>query len=464
METILNRNTAKDIWDSMKQKYQGSTKVKRAQLQALRRDFEVLAMRESESVDDYFARTLAVANKMKSFGENIEQVTIVEKILRSMSAKFNYVVCSIEESNDVTSLSIDELQSSLIVQEKRMQSQNQQISHDEQALRVTNGGRGRGRGRNSTRGRGRGRQNKDAIECYKCHKMGHYHNECPELGENANYAQFNDEEEMLLMAKATCEESKTEVWFLDSGCSNHMIGNKDWLYEFDENYKDSVRLGDDSRMNVMGRGNVMMCINGRIHVITSVFYIPGLKTNLLSIGQIQQKNVTIVFKNDLCKLYHDEKGLLFETHMSSNRMYVLNATVMMPRCLKTSTQERSQLWHNRYAHLSIKGLNTLVKKDMVKGLPDLEEIEDKCADCLTGKQHRNHIPKQAKWRASSKLELVHSDICGPINPTSNGGNRYFITFTDDLTRKTWIYFMKEKSSALELFKKFNNKWCFSFFF
>jgi hypothetical protein len=206
METILNRNTAKDIWDSMKQKYQGSTKVKRAQLQALRRDFEVLAMGESESVDDYFARTLAVANKMKSFGENIEQVTIVEKILRSMSAKFNYVVCSIEESNDVTSLSIDELQSSLIVQEKRMQSQNQQNNHDEQALRVTNGGRGRGRGRNSTRGRGRGRQSKDAIECYKCHKMGHYQNECPELGENANYAQFDDEEEMLLMAKATCEE------------------------------------------------------------------------------------------------------------------------------------------------------------------------------------------------------------------------------------------------------------------
>jgi hypothetical protein len=50
--------------------------------------------------------------------------------------------------------------------------------------------------------------------------------------------------------------------------------------------------------------------------------------------------------------------------------------------------------------------------------------------------------------------LVHSDICGPINPTSNGGNKYFITFTDDLTRKTWIYFMKEKSTALELFKKF----------
>jgi hypothetical protein len=187
-----------------------------------------------------------------------------------------------------------------------------------------------------------------------------------------------------------------------------MIGNKDWLYEFDGDYKDSFKLGDDSRMNVVGRGNVKLCINGKIHVITSVFYIPGLKTNLLSIGQIQQKNVTIVFKNDLCKLYHDEKGLLFETHMSTNRMYVLNATVVMPRCLKTSTQERSQLWHNEYAHLNIKGLNTLVKKNMVKGLPTLEESEDKCADCLTGKQNRSPIPKQAKWRASSKLELVHS--------------------------------------------------------
>jgi hypothetical protein len=91
---------------------------------------------------------------------------------------------------------------------------------------------------------------------------------------------------------------------------------------------------------------------------------------------------------------------------------------------------------------------------MVKGLPELQQTEEKCVSCLAGKQHRDSIPKQANWRASAKLELVHTDICGPINPQSNGGNRYFITFTDDLTRKTWIYLMKEKSSALDLFKKF----------
>jgi RNase H-fold protein (predicted Holliday junction resolvase) len=67
---------------------------------------------------DYFTRTLTIANKMTFHGERMEQVTVVEKILRSIHAKFNYVVCSIEESNDVTTLSIYELHSSLIVHEQ----------------------------------------------------------------------------------------------------------------------------------------------------------------------------------------------------------------------------------------------------------------------------------------------------------------------------------------------------------
>jgi hypothetical protein len=92
METILVKDTAKDIWDSMRRKYSGSNKVKRAQWQALRREFEILAMKEGESIDDYFSRTLAIANKMSAQGERVAQTTIVEKILRSLTAKFNYVV------------------------------------------------------------------------------------------------------------------------------------------------------------------------------------------------------------------------------------------------------------------------------------------------------------------------------------------------------------------------------------
>ena len=199
LETILNKETARDIWTSMRQKFQGSTKVKRAQLQALRREFEILSMKDNETVNEYFSRTLAIANKMTAHGESMGQTKVVEKVLRSMTSKFNYVVCSIEESNDVTALTIDELQSSLLVHEQRMQYTLEK--DEEQALKVSSAGRGgnRGRGRNGGRGRGRGRQSKELVECYRCHKLGHYQNECPTWEEGANYAEFNEKEEVLAM-------------------------------------------------------------------------------------------------------------------------------------------------------------------------------------------------------------------------------------------------------------------------
>ncbi|KAK2363323.1 secreted RxLR effector protein [Trifolium repens] len=95
-----------------------------------------------------------------------------------------------------------------------------------------------------------------------------------------------------------------------------------------------------------------------------------------------------------------------------------------------------------------------VVTEMVKGLPVIQETEETCEECIVGKQRRDSIPKIANWRANEKLQLVHSDICRPINPTSNGGSRYFITFTDDFSRKTWTYVLTEKSNALAIFKKF----------
>ncbi|MCI08289.1 retrovirus-related Pol polyprotein from transposon TNT 1-94, partial [Trifolium medium] len=195
---------------------------------------------------------LAIANKMNSHGENLTQGTIVEKILRSLTSRFNYVVCSIEESNDVTTMTVDELQRSLLVHEQRMKSQKD----EEQVLKVTNGGIGYGRGENSYgrgRGRGRGRGgrgakfNRDLVECYKCHKLGHFQSDCPSWEEdNANYAQFDEEEEILLMAQETKtkdlqeSDARNELWFLDSGCSNHMVGNRNWLFDYDDTFKDSV--------------------------------------------------------------------------------------------------------------------------------------------------------------------------------------------------------------------------------
>jgi len=213
LETILDKETSKGIWDSMKKKFHGNARVKRAQLQALRKDFETLHMKEGENVSDYFARTLTITNRMRFHGEKISDVTVIEKILRSMTSKFNYVVCSIEESKDLDTMSIDELQSSLLVHAQRMQG----YIVEEQALQIThdnNFGRP-SRGRSSFRGRGRGRErqgtDKSLVECFYCHDLGHFQYECPRKGRRnesqVNFTEAINDEPLLLMAYTEIEET-----------------------------------------------------------------------------------------------------------------------------------------------------------------------------------------------------------------------------------------------------------------
>jgi transposase InsO family protein len=400
---------------------------------------------------------------MKIHGENMQQVVIIEKILRSMTSRFDYVVCSVEESNNLDTLTIDELQSSLLVHEQRMNGHG----GDEQALKVTYndriGGRGGGRAHGVFRGRGRGRGrqafNKAIVECYKCHQLGHFQYECPKWEKEANYAELEEKEEMLLMSYVELNQSRREdVWFLDSGCSNHMCANKEWFSDLEEEFWQSVKLGNNSKMVVLGKGNIRLQIAGVTQVITDVFYIPKLKNNLLSVGKLQERGVALLIQHGVCRVYHPKKGLIMQTAMFANRMFILLARILpkAPTCFQTILEDNTHLWHCRYGHLSFKGLRTLQYKQMVRGLPQLKAPSKICTDCMVGKQHRDAIPKRSLWRASQRLQLVHADICGPIKPVSNSKKRYFISFIDDYSRKVWIYFLVEKSEAFTIFKNYKN--------
>lgn len=151
---------------------------------------------------------------------------------------------------------------------------------------------------------------------------------------------------------------------------------------------------------------------------------------------------------------HGNKGLIMNTKISSNKMFVVSAPIVLPMCMKVSTNNITHLWHCRYDHLSFKGLDWLIKNEMLKGMSSFKDLENACSYCLRGKQHREAIPNHDKWRAKENLELLYSDVCWPIKITLNGGSRYFITFMYDFSRKTWIYFLHEKAGAFDVFKQF----------
>ena len=92
--------------------------------------------------------------------------------------------------------------------------------------------------------------------------------------------------------------------------------------------------------------------------------------------------------------------------------------------------------------------------NLVLGLHILKTGElSLCEPCIEGKQHRLPFPKEAK-QAEELLEIVHSDICGPMSQDSFSGTKYFITFTDDKCRQSTIYFLKSKGEVFSRFQEY----------
>ncbi|KAJ8707740.1 hypothetical protein PYW07_011417 [Mythimna separata] len=107
------------------------------------------------------------------------------------------------------------------------------------------------------------------------------------------------------------------------------------------------------------------------------------------------------------------------------------------------------LWHQRMGHLNFTSLN--IVPYYTEGVKLSTGMETSiCVTCLEGKQTRKPFPAVGS-RASILLELIHSDVCGPMQQISIGGARYFVTFIDDFSRPVHIYTMKNKSDVFEKF-------------
>nr|XP_017228871.1 PREDICTED: uncharacterized protein LOC108204088 [Daucus carota subsp. sativus] len=122
---IMNATSAKQAWDILKAEFEGNEKTTKIRLQNLRREFENLKMKEGETIKDYSSRVIKLVNELKSNGESITDQRVIEKMLVSLSEKFDTVVTVIEESKDLTQLSISELIVSLQIHEDRMSRRNE---------------------------------------------------------------------------------------------------------------------------------------------------------------------------------------------------------------------------------------------------------------------------------------------------------------------------------------------------
>ena len=150
---VASTKKDKEAWDTLQTSYQGMDKVKTTKLQILRRDFETMSMKDSDTVDSFYTHITGLINQIKSHGETIEDRKFVEKVLRSLPPKFDTLVVTREERKDSSQFSLYELQASLINHEHRLNRSNMSLANafSTQSFII----RGRGRGRDNSIGRGR---------------------------------------------------------------------------------------------------------------------------------------------------------------------------------------------------------------------------------------------------------------------------------------------------------------------
>ncbi|CAK1599710.1 unnamed protein product [Parnassius mnemosyne] len=151
----------------------------------------------------------------------------------------------------------------------------------------------------------------------------------------------------------------------------------------------------------------------------------------------------------------NSKNQIVATANIINNMYRLNTPGGDYACMSEVGEQNIFLWHQRMGHLNFDRLKKMPENaDHVTFSANTQSLT--CVTCKEGKQTRLPFKSEGN-RSTVPLQLVHSDICGPMETQTIGSAKYFLTFTNDYTKNVNVYFLSKKSDTLTKFKEFKNE-------
>ncbi|KAM1504399.1 hypothetical protein FF1_000502 [Malus domestica] len=395
---IANAESAKMAWDLLYGEYHGGDQVRSVKLQNLRREFEYARMRDDESLSSYLTRLNDLINQMRTFGESLSNERLVQKVLISLSKPYDSICLVIENTKCLETVELQEVVAILKSQEQRFDLHN--VDTTEKAFasfsvspngQTRNGAQsGSSKFQKNWNSKGKKWDSKPRFQqkpfnspapnpfqsqsmsqetikpqcrvcskfhfgecrykgkpkCYNCDKFGHWARECT-VGKTVQKANSANQVEVtgnLFYANSAISESNVNGnWYIDSGCSNHMTGNANLLVDIKTNVAGKVQMPTGVLVNVAGMGSLEIDTNRGKKYIREVMHLPGLKKNLLSVGQMDEHGYYLLFGGGMCSVFDGPSldNLVIKVKKKENRCYPISLWKNSQLVLKASTDSNS---------------------------------------------------------------------------------------------------------------------------
>ncbi|KAF1332324.1 Integrase catalytic core protein, partial [Globisporangium splendens] len=427
----------------------------------LRRRFFTTMMEEGDDVLAHINKVKTLAEQLDAVGAPVSEDDLVITLLGSLSESYQFLITALESRSDT--LTWELVTSRLLHEDMKRKEQGGDGVAAGQAFMT-------GDKKRSTR------PGKKTGACNYCGKMGHWIAECPsrihdnadrQRPQRANVAHNQDEDSgdfLFAVGKGSGDDAKNPTWLIDSGATQHMSYSKRFMTKYKTIDPVDVHLADDGVVQAIGSGDIVMMMKTpsgvKKGVLTNVWHIPKLTRNLFSVGRFTKDVAPMTFDTSVCYVnLKNQKWKIGER--AGKGLFKLCMTPAQAESASVASvpeaprMNKSYLWHLRLGHIGHIGLDAIVKQKLGVGI-DIASVSkwELCSGCALGKQTRVNFQSIAPERVNSVLDVVDSDVCGPMQTATFSDKRYFVTFIDDKSRFCVVFLLRSKSEVLDKFVQF----------
>jgi hypothetical protein len=296
---------------------------------------------------------------------------------------------------------------------------------------------------------GNGKGKKASMRCHKCGELGHFERECRKGSQGSEGSGKSKSKKGCFICgspdhmKRDCpkrgkskssqgvaftavEEADLGQWFLESGASQHMTGDKS-LFKTLESLKDGereIKFGNKGVFKVTRVGTVeLRCltpIGERVNTLREVMFVPGVTKNLFSMSRATELGAEFVFKQGVCQVFMRNEVVLRAEQKGGLFAICQPGLSWRDSCLLVREAQSPKLWHRRLGHKGYENLAKMAEEELVSGVRvSGKAFREKktlvCEPCILGKQTCESFPKESVSEESTEpLQLVHMDVCGPM--------------------------------------------------